>query len=190
MKPASLPQSPEIMGLDAVELVIAVEVAFGIAIPDAEAAAMITPAHLISHVQRAVGSTQDRRACITLRAFHRVRASLMRSIGANRSEVALHTRIGALVPGARRSHLWDSFRQDSSLSALPDLRFRRWWIFSPTTVRDLVSIAVAQKAVELREERSWTDEEVRQVVRQIIRVQLGIDKFCDSDEFVRDLGVD
>ena len=177
------------MGLDAVELVIATEDALGIAIPDAEAAAMITPAHLISHVQRAVGSTQDRRACISLRAFHGVRASLMRSAGVSRSEVALHTRIGTLFPGSRRSHLWDSFRQDSSLVALPDLRFGRGWIFSPTTVRDLVSVAVAQKANELREERSWTDEEVRQIVREIIRDQLGIDKFRDSDEFVRDLGL-
>jgi hypothetical protein len=41
----------------------------------------------------------------------------------------------------------------------------------------------------LREARSWTDEEVRQIVREIIRDQLGIDKFRDSDEFVRDLGV-
>jgi acyl carrier protein len=177
------------MGLDAVELVIAVEEAFGIAISDAEASAMLTPAHLISHVQRAVASTQDRKACITLRAFHRIRASLMRSVGASRSEVALHVRIGALFPASRRSQLWDSFRQQSSLAALPALRFGRGWIFSPRTVRDLVSVAVAQKANELREERSWTDEEVRQVVREIIRDQLGIDKFRDSDEFVRDLGL-
>ena len=133
------------MELDAVELVIAVEEAFGIAIPDAEAAAMVTPAHLISHVQRAVGSTQDWRACISLRAFHRVRASLMRSIGVSRSEVALQTRISALFPGSRRSHLSDSFRQDSSLSTLPDLRYGKGWIFPPKTVRDLVSIAAAQK---------------------------------------------
>jgi acyl carrier protein len=177
------------MGLDSVELVIATEEAFGIAIPDAEAAAMITPAHLISHVQRAVASTSDQKACISLRAFHRVRASLMRSVGARRSEVALHTRIDALFFGSRRADLWDSFRQDSSLAALPDLRFGRGWIFSPTTVRDLVSIAVSQNANELREARSWTDEEVRQIVREIIRDQLGIDKFRDSDEFVRDLGV-
>ncbi|TLD70530.1 hypothetical protein FEM03_12455 [Phragmitibacter flavus] len=178
------------MGLDAVELVIAVEEAFGIAISDAEAGAMITPAHLIFHVQRAVGATRDRRACISLRAFHRVRASLMGSVGASRSEVALHTRIETLFPVSRRSHLRDSFRHDSSLATLPNLRFGRGWIFSPTTVRDLVTIAVTQNANELRDERSWTDEEVRQVVRQIIRAQLGIDKFRDSDEFVHDLGVD
>ena len=59
----------------------------------------------------------------------------------------------------------------------------------PNDCRDLVSIAVAQKADELRNERSWTDEEVRQIVREIIKDQLGIDKFRDSDDFVRDLGL-
>lgn len=179
----------DIMGLDAVELVIAVEEEFGIAIPDAVAAGMITPAILISHVQEAVGSTGDRKACISLRAFHCVRASLMRSIGVDRSEVALDTRINTLFAGPRRSELWDSFRQDSSLSVLPELSFGRGWIFSPTSVRDLVSAEVSQRASSLRESRSWTHEEVRQVVRQIIRDQLGIAKFRDSDEFVRDLGL-
>jgi acyl carrier protein len=180
----------EIMGLDAVELVIAVEEIFDIAIPDGAAVEMITPAILISHVQEAVGSTGDRRACISLRAFHRVRASLMRSIGVSRSHVTLDTRISTLFPRARRPDLWDSFRRDSSLTALPDLRFGRGRFFSPTSVRDLVSIAVVQRADELGAARSWTNEEVRQVVRQIIREQLGIDKFRDSDEFVRDLGID
>ena len=178
------------MGLDSVELIIAVEEAFGIAIPDAVAAEMITPARLISHVQDAIGSSVDRKACISLRAFHHVRASLMRSTGVSRPKVALDTRINALFVGARRSELWDLFRQDSALAALPELRFGRGWIFSPTSVKDLVSVAVAEKAKELSETRSWTHDEVRQVVRQIIKTQLGISKFSDSDEFVRDLGVD
>jgi acyl carrier protein len=186
---STLTFSKENMGLDSVELVIAVEEAFGISIPDAVAAEMITPAILISHVQEAVSSTSDRKACISLRAFHRVRASLMRSIGVNRSDVTLDTRISTLFPAPRRSELWDSFRQDSSISVLPELRFGRGWFFSPTSVKDLVSVEVLQKASELRETRSWTHEEVRQVVRQIIRDQLGIDKFLDSDEFVRDLGI-
>ena len=87
------------MGLDAVELVIAVEEAFNIVIPDAVAAEMITPAIMISYVQKAVASCPDR---------------------------------------ARR----------------------------------------------------WTHDEVRQIVRQIISEQLGVKNFNDTDEFVRDLGID
>lgn len=87
------------MGLDAVELVIAVEKAFNIDIPDAVAAEMITPAIMISYVQNVVASCPDR-------------------------------------------------------------------------------------------SRRWTHDEVRQIIRQIISEQLGVKKFNDTDEFVRDLGVD
>jgi acyl carrier protein len=48
------------MGLDSVELVVAVEEAFGITIPNADAAEMITPAIMISFVQNAVASCPDR----------------------------------------------------------------------------------------------------------------------------------
>lgn len=90
------------MGLDAVELVVAVEEKFGITIPDAVAAQMITPAVMISYVQEVVG----------------------------------------------------------------------------------------QKSKELNETPRWTHEEVREVVRQVIREQLGIVTFRDTDEFARDLGID
>jgi acyl carrier protein len=33
-------------------------------------------------------------------------------------------------------------------------------------------------------------EEVRTLLRQIVREQLGIDDFSDDDEFIRDLGAD
>jgi len=87
------------MGLDAVELVIAVEQAFNIDIPDDVAAKMITPAIMISYVQDAVASCPDR-------------------------------------------------------------------------------------------SRRWSHDEVSQIIRQIISEQLGVKKFNDTDEFVRDLGID
>lgn len=180
----------EIMGLDGVELIIAVEDVFGITISDAVAASMITPAILISHVQEAVRAGDVPKPCISLRAFHKVRASLMRTVGVSRTDIALDTPIRILFPSPDRVALWNSFRQDSDISTLPPLRFGRGWLFSPTRVSDLVSIAVLDKANQLREERTWTNEEVRQVIREIIRDQLGIEKFNDSDEFVRDLGID
>lgn len=49
------------MGLDTVELVYAVEDAFGISIPDAEAEQMVTPAIMIAYVQDVVASQPERK---------------------------------------------------------------------------------------------------------------------------------
>jgi acyl carrier protein len=87
------------MGLDAVEIKMAVEEAFGITISEADAAKMITPAMMIAYVQNAVDSCLDRT-------------------------------------------------------------------------------------------RKWTHDEVRQRIRKIISEHLCIEDFNDTDEFVRDLGLD
>jgi acyl carrier protein len=100
MSVSALWRSPrKIMGLDAVELVMAVEETFGIAIPEADAAKMITPAMMIEYVQNAVASCPER-------------------------------------------------------------------------------------------SQRWTNDEVRRVIRQIISEKLCVKNFNDTDEFVRDLGLD
>ncbi len=180
----------KIMGLDSVELVMSVETAFGIAISDGDVEGMITPAMLIAHVQQAVGASAERRPCITQRAFHLVRADLMGILGAPRSAVRLKTSVSSLFPRANRKENWEAFRSQSFLHDLPDLRFGRGWLFTPTKVSDLVTMAVFQQSEVLVSDKSWSRDEVREVVRQIIRDQLGIKKFSDDDEFVRDLGVD
>jgi acyl carrier protein len=177
------------MGLDGVELVLAVEQTFGIAIPDAAAAGMTTPAMMISYVQAAIRSHPDRKACISLRAFHRVRASLMKATGAPRSEITLDRPIKELFAGSEGRNQWEAFRIHSSITCLPSLGFGTAWIWGPKTVGDLVSIAISAAAAELRDQQIWTDEEARQIIRNIISEQLGIRRFSDTDDFVRDLGV-
>jgi hypothetical protein len=108
------------MGLDAVELVLAVEETFGIAIPDSIASEMTTPANLISFVQDAVEARPDREACISQRAFHRVRASLMKITGAGRAEITLKTPINRLFTGPQRPEHWRRFKHDSGLTSLPN----------------------------------------------------------------------
>jgi acyl carrier protein len=178
------------MGLDAVELVLAVEEAFGIAIPDSVAAEMITPAILISYVQQAVSARPERKACISQRAFHKVRASLMKATGVGRRDVTLKTPIRRLFSGPQRTEHWRDFKGYAGLPVLPNLGFGSGWLFGPTSVKDLVSGAISAMSDDMREERSWTSEEVRQIVRQIISEQLAVEKFKDTDEFVRDLGLD
>ena len=178
------------MGLDGVELVLAVEETFGISIPDSVAFEMTTPAMMISFVQQAVSARPERKACISQRAFHKVRASLMKATGVGRRDVTLKTPIKRLFSGPQRTEHWRDFRGYAGLSDLPNLGSLSGWLIGPTSVKDLVSGTVSAMSNDMREERSWTSEEVRQIVRQIISEQLGVEKFRDTDEFVRDLGLD
>lgn len=178
------------MGLDYVEIVLAVEETFGISIPDREAATLITPARLIAHVQQAVESKPVLRPCLSQRAFHRIRAHLCEVTRLPSKEIRLETRIDCLFPKDDRRQRWDAFRSVTGLQSLPNLTFGRGTLFSPKIVKDLVSHEVSAMSETLRASGSWTDQEVRSVVRLIISEQLGIKHFEDSDEFVRDLGVD
>ena len=96
------------MGLDAVEIVIATEETFGISISDAEAEQMLTPRMLIDHVKCAVGAQSKTRPCLSQRAFHRVRHSLVTTTGIKRSEVSLSTKVRNLFPKHKRVESWHS----------------------------------------------------------------------------------
>lgn len=84
------------MGLDGVEIVMKVEDAFGITIDDGEAGKIATPGQLIDLVLSKVGRTVDE-ACLTQRAFHRVRAALMRRMGVSRNQIRPDILGGKLV---------------------------------------------------------------------------------------------
>ncbi|RBP45853.1 acyl carrier protein [Roseimicrobium gellanilyticum] len=150
------------MGLDSVELVMAWEEEFGIDIPDEAAAHMFTPADAIDWVCKQVNASEDRDPCFSMVEFHRVREHHFTKLGVPRREVKLQ----------------------SVLS--------RGW-FTRHTVRDEVKHRVEIRTKALMKRRKyvpqWNRSEVREVVRWIIREQLGVDEFSDKDEFVRDLGL-
>ena len=67
------------MGLDSVEIVLGWEAALGVTITDAEGEVLITPRQAIDLLAAKLGAIDDRRgACLTLRAFHRIRRGLGR----------------------------------------------------------------------------------------------------------------
>lgn len=85
------------MGLDGVEIVMKVEETFDITIADKEAEKCLTPGQLIDLVMNKVGRT-DHAACLTQRAFHRLRASLMERLGLKRNQIRPETRLAELFP--------------------------------------------------------------------------------------------
>lgn len=151
------------MGLDGVELVMAFEEGFGISISDEAAAHMLTPADVINWIGHRVNALADRSPCFSMIEFHRVRAQHFARNGIPRRAVRLDT----LMPEG-----WIAYR----------------------TVRDEVTRRVELRAKTLPKRRKldprWKRSEVCEVVRQIVREQIGVQKFSDTDHFIRDLGID
>jgi len=89
------------MGLDGVEIVMEVEETFDIAIEDSEAEKILMPGQLIELVLSKVGRTTHA-ACLTQRAFHILRASLMRQLGIERNQIRLDSLLDLFFSRATR----------------------------------------------------------------------------------------
>ncbi len=97
------------MGLDSVELVMAVEEQFAIEIADADAEKVRTPGDLIALVLAKVQTT-DWSVCLSRRAFYAIRRVLMKEFGVKRAEIAPTALLEAFVPRVGRQEAWQQIR--------------------------------------------------------------------------------
>ncbi len=174
------------MGLDSVQIVMAWEESLGISIADAEAMTLRTPRQTIDLLTTKLAA-QDRpsRACLTLRAFHRLRHSLITIAGVSRDSVRPAARLRDLVSTGRR-RTWEAIRSTCGISSLPDLGWG-----SPRTVGDLTRWAVIHAAKDLkRPGEPWTRSEIRSVVRAVVTDITGVADFADDHDYVHDIGLD
>ncbi len=107
------------MGLESVELVMDIENAFAICIPDEEATSCTTVGKLIEIVQQRIG-LQPKTHCATSRGFYRTRRALIQSVGLNRDQIRLDSKLEELIPTEQRRNAWGFLRQAGL--ALPVLR--------------------------------------------------------------------
>ena len=107
------------------EIAMKVEEAFDIVIDDAEAAKTFTPGQLIELVMSKVGRT-DHAACLTQRAFHRLRASLMRQLGMKRNQFRLETPLAELFPRPLRKQRLRQIFNDLGVSKNIELVRPKW----------------------------------------------------------------
>jgi len=110
------------MGLDAVELLMAIEDRFLISITDAEAAAAKTVGDLERLVRQKL-EPQSAKACLTSFTFYRLRSVLKQQFGVTRAQVRPEASLDGLVPLERRRAAW--VRLGNALGwHLPQLRLR------------------------------------------------------------------
>jgi acyl carrier protein len=113
------------MGLDAVEIVMAIEDAFDISIENSEAEKILTPRQLIDLVQSKV-LVATSRVCLTQRAFNLLRKSLLRNGQWKRADIAPATRLSVLIPRPQRQALLQQTALELGIKKPPGLKRRQW----------------------------------------------------------------
>ena len=108
------------MGLDAVEILMAVEDAFDVRLEDVEAEKIRTPGDLIGVVMQKVARA-DVSVCLTQRAFNLLRQALLRHLPLKRRDVAPSVRLANLVPKTNRATLLENLAAELKTGPLPAL---------------------------------------------------------------------
>jgi len=112
------------MGLDGVEIVMAVEDAFEIKIEDKEAEKCITPRDVIDLVMGKV-QPSDEQVCLSQRSFHLLRRTFIGQ-GISRSKFHLSSKLEEIVPKKNRYNAWKSLAKKTGTSLWPSLERPGW----------------------------------------------------------------
>jgi hypothetical protein len=98
------------MGLDIVELILAVEDGFGIHIDDQEAGNVLTAGELHALV---IGKLENRYSsrCLTSVAFYRTRKGIVDTLGLDRRQVKPSTTLASILPRNGRRKNWEGIHE-------------------------------------------------------------------------------
>jgi hypothetical protein len=108
------------MGLDSVELVMAVEEKFGISISDEEAQEIRTVGDMYECVLRKV-MVADTSSCLTQKAFHLLRRTARDLFNVPRDQFRPDARLNVIVPRASRRENWTRFQSAVGAANWPKL---------------------------------------------------------------------
>lgn len=111
------------MGLDTVELVMAVEEDFGIEIPDVVCETLTTPRQVADYVHSLHAG--ESAGCHSQAAFYHLRGALVRLTGMRRRDVRLETRLAEILPLQGIRERWGSLENAIGARAMPRLRAPR-----------------------------------------------------------------
>ena len=178
------------MGLDAVEFVLAVEDAFGLAIPDEDARRLTTPGSLVDYLVSRLqpGSTSP---CLEQRAFYRVRRVAMLVLDQPRSAFSPETPWRDLLHPELHRPQWDQLGRAVGLTPWPPLkRLPSFGAPTQTVGETAMALATMAPAALIEPDEGWSRGTVELTVQRIMAEELGITRFRWTDSFVQDLGVD
>ncbi|MFI5380475.1 MAG: hypothetical protein ACHRHE_14345 [Tepidisphaerales bacterium] len=112
------------MGLDAVELFMNCEEAFGISIPDEAALKVVTVGDLYDLIMKLTAERSEGPTHTSSAAFYRLRQGLV-ACGQDRDHILPTSRLEDLLPAQQRKVLWEQLAKATGIR-LPPLRRPEW----------------------------------------------------------------
>jgi acyl carrier protein len=168
--------------------VLAAEETFGIAIPDAVASQMQTPADLIAFISAHV-PTVTSPGCVTQQLFYRLRRGFRTQIPALSAAFQPDTKLRDIVSKDEWPDLWRNIRAAVGDANWPhEVPWPGWLRDGPKTVRQLIWQLVASLPLPAKGEL-WSRVRIEAEVRRILAEVLNKKDFPLSAKFIGELGV-
>lgn len=182
------------MGLDSVELVMAIEEEFGLDIPDRDAEKMITVGDVYEWLRVRL-STADPRACLTQRVFYKLRRALIENYNVSRHTISPDTRLTELLPLSVVEEGWPFLQMFIDLKTPPfkvaneflGYRLSEQSLTMRELVQSLIKLNDEEFAPQHESEREIWDRLVRVFVRQ---ANVRPEEVVLGASITRDLGID
>ena len=185
------------MGLDIVELFMAVEAGFAVDIPNDIAGTLVTPRHVVAFLEEALPAGTAS-SCLTQRAFYRLRERCEHHLRVRGHALGPATALSEVVDAEGRRGAWEAIGADLGAERWPAPRSGGWWgrtfeFDRPATLGEAARYTAAwyPRAVK-GAEGGWTRAEIERAVMALVEVETCVDmtRHTLDSEFVRDLELD
>jgi len=181
------------MGLDSVELVLAIEEEFGVDIPDHDAEKMVTVGVIYEWLKIRIATTEPI-ACLTQRVFYKLRRALIENYRLERHLIAPDTRLTDLLTLDEIEEGWPFLQMFIDLKTPPFKVANEFLGFRLTdqslTMRELVESLIMINGRDLAPQRESEHEIWNRLVRVFVRqVNVRPEEVVPSASITRDLGI-
>lgn len=176
-----------------VEFVMAVEDSFAVDIPDSDAEKIITPRILVDYLLSRLPTT-DSGYCLSQRTFYKLRQATCAELGLTRNAIRPSSSLATLFPQDDREQHWHAVKDAIGASHWPKIGKARFLqlSLSPyiTEFSELVGFVMERSPIAVKgADNLWTRAQVSEVVHRLIVSELGVTKYSEDSEFVRDMGI-
>jgi len=183
------------VGLDSVELAMAIEEEFGIDIADRDLGKMITVGDVYNYLVKHLSKTTTRQ-CLTQKVFYQLRRAVMANYGLDRRSITPDTKLSDFLTDSEIAEGWPWMQGFIGLQT-PDFRYRPLFIgfhLPPKvrTMKQLVRSLIELNSRALPPEREGDDVEIwhRLVAVFVRQLNVNIEEVVPEASITKDLGCD